>query len=896
MNRIQAVALAMLAAAVLPAAAQAQYTDSGSFAPRSGAALGPEDRLGEPFNPNGRYDTAITSPEAFIGYPIGRRFTPHHRVISWFEQAAEQSDRAVWELYGTTEEGRPLGTMTISSPGNMARIEEIRKDILRLAEPLKAEEARSLARRMPIVVWLSYNVHGDEASSSEAALAVAYELVAGTGQDALSLLDSLIVIIDPCLNPDGRDRYVNWVTTATGRQANPGPDAWEHRQPWPGGRYNHYLFDLNRDWAWLTQKETVARHAAYLRWRPQVHVDFHEMSYGSSYFFFPAAEPINTNLLPQVRYWGEVFGAGNAAAFDERGWAYYTSEEFDLYYPGYGDSWPTLQGATGMTYEQAGHGRAGTMIERSDGTILTLRERALHHYVASLATLRTARRERVKRLYHFFEYFDAGRNDPLTGPAAYLFPPGDDPGRTAELMNLLLRHGAWIKQASKPLKVSDPRGYDGRAVKRTFPEGTYVVPMRQPLRALLNSLLEPEADLPETLFYDVSAWSLPLASGVDAYWTDTEPGGLPARITEVAWPNGGIVGGPARVAWLLPWNTNAAPKLLNRLLTMGVRASFATREFETEGRLFERGTVVIPVAGNPDTLEAVIDRLSRELHQPVYAARSGLTGTGIDLGSDRVVPIRQPRVAIVNGDGVDPTSFGALWYLLDVQYGIPATVVPLDELASSNLSAWNVLVFPNDATGQGAGYESLLDSLSVDRLKRWASAGGVFIGLKGGAAWATAGASGLTGVALKSEEEEDEEEDKKAKKEEDLAKRLQTVEEKERSERLKQVPGTILSVTLDPGHPLAFGYSGEAHILKTSDILFEPTANGQNVGFYPESPRVSGYLSRDVERRITRTSFLIVEPIGRGRAVLYNDDPNFRVFWYGLNRLFLNSLFFASGI
>lgn len=877
-----------------------QYSGPDGTDPISGAgAMNADDRLDVPMNPVGRYDPTIMKPELSIGYPIGARFTPHYKLVRYFETIAEQSDRAEWRTYGMTNEGRPLGTLVVSSPGNMAALATIQADLRRLADPSETSgpEARKLAERLPIVVWLSYNIHGDEASSSEAALAMAYELVAGTGTDVTGLLDSLIVVIDPCLNPDGRDRYVNWVTTATGREPNPGPDAWEHNQPWPGGRYNHYVFDLNRDWAWLTQVESRTRHAEYRRWLPQVHVDFHEMYYSSSYFFFPAAEPFNTNLLPQVRYWGEVFGQANAAAFDERGWTYFTAEDFDLYYPGYGDSWPSLQGATGMTYEQAG-GR-GLRVNRPDGTILTLRERARHHFVASMATLQTARRERERRLVDFHSFFEDGLRGDLSGPAVYLFPPGTDPGRTSDLVNLLISHGAEVERATEPLKTGEVRGYDGRVSKRTFPEGTFIVPMRQPMRALLNSLLEPEADIPETLFYDVTAWSLPLAFGVDAYWSDAEPRGKRESVTQAPPPDGGLVGPPDGVAWLLPWDTNAAPRVLNRLLRLGVRASFTTRSFETEGRLFDRGTIVIPAGANQDTVGLVIDRVAREFHQPVFTARSGWTGAGVDLGSNRILPIRAPRIAIVNGEGVNPTSFGALWFLLDDQYDVPLTVIPLENLGSTNLSAYNVLIFPDDYSGHGHSYDEVLDSLAVDRVRRWARSGGVFIGLKGGAAWATADLSGLTRVELKPEEDEEEKEDggpdDEAVKEEELARKLATVDEEERLDRLKRIPGTILSVKLDPGHPLAYGYAGEAHIIKTSDLIFQPSENGRNVAYYTESPRMSGYISRENVERLARTPFVIVEPLGAGRAVLYNDDPNFRFFWHGLNRLFLNSLFFSSG-
>lgn len=854
-----------------------------------------DDRFDVPLNPEGRYDARLPAPELFLGYPLGARFTPQPRVVDYLRMLAAQApERALWEPYGETYEGRTLGTLTVTSPENRSRLEAIRTELGRLTDPgsTSPDDARELAARLPAVVWLSYNVHGNEASPSEAVMAVAYELLAEPA--STRLLDSLIVILDPCINPDGHDRYAHWVNGVVGRVPDPNLDAREHEEPWPGGRYNHYLFDLNRDWAWQSQIESRLRTAAYLRWRPQVHVDFHEMSAHSHYFFFPAAAPMNTNLPPQVAEWGEVFGRGNAEAFDARGWRYYTGEEFDLYYPGYGDSWPAFQGATGMTYEMAGHGRGGVKALRRDGTILTLRERTRKHFITSMATLRTARAHRHARLLDYYAFFEDGVRGRLQGPAAYILPPGEDPGRTAEMVNLLLGYGARVERATEPVRVGELRDAHGYAVKREMPAGSYVIPMRQPLRALVNTLLEPEATLPETLFYDITAWSLPMAYGVESFWTDSpiRSGLEPIRRAEP--PAGGVVGTNARMGWLLPWESNGAPRLLSRLLADGVRAGFATRPIEIDGRPHGRGTIVIPRDGNVDSLGAVLDRLGREFGVPVHSASTAWSGSGIDLGSDRVLPLKAPRVAIVSGDGVDPTSFGAVWFLLDRQYEIPHSVIPVSGLGSANLQAFSVIVFPDDQSdGDGAGYAAVIDSATVAKLRRWVQAGGVFVGLQGGAGWATQAQAGLSQVKLKPVDA-DTLKDEEAKAAAAIARRLTTTEEKEKAERLKSIPGTILKVKLDPSHPLAFGYNGETRILKTSRTMFELSDDVRTVGWYPESARVSGYLADETEVALTHTAFLTEESLGRGHLVLYNADPNFRLFWYGLNRLFLNSLFFTG--
>lgn len=897
------VVVALLAIIALAATLPADRALAQAGAPTG--LLDRDDRLDVPLFEGPHDDARFPSPDRFLGYPLGARFTAQPRVVDYLRALANAApDRALWESYGETYEGRVLGTLTIASAANRARLEAIRADMNRLADPTVTDEAaaRELARRLPVVVWLSYNVHGNEASPSEAAMAAAYEILAG--RDAAALLDSAIVILDPCINPDGHDRYVNWINGVQGRLPDANPDSREHDEPWPGGRYNHYLFDLNRDWAWQTQAETRQRVAAYLRWRPQVHVDFHEMYYNSTYFFFPPARPVNGNLPAQVERWFEVFGQGNAAAFDARGWRFYKGEEFDLYYPGYGDSWPTFQGATGMTYEMAGHSRGGTMINRRDGTTLTLRERVRKHLMTSLATLRTARENRARRLLDYYDFFADGVRGRLQGPATYLVPPGNDPTRSAEMVNLLLASGARVEQAEEPLKVSDLRDDAGERVRRDLPAGTYVIPMRQPMRALVNALLEPEAALPETLFYDITAWSLPTAYGVETLWTDAAPQGRTTPLTRVRPPLGGLDGDSARVAWILPWDSNGAPKALGRLLNMGMRASFATRPIEVDGTIYARGTIVVPVETNGDSLGARLARIGRESGVLFHAAASGWSGAGVDLGSDRVVPLKTPRIAVVTGDGVDPTSFGAIWFLLDRQYEIPASALPLSNLSTEALAGYNVLVFPDDESGRGQSYAARLDSNAVVRLRRWVEGGGTLVGLAGGAAWATQAHAGLSAVKLKPADD-DTTLDKSAREADALKRKLATLDDREVEERRESVPGTILRVKLDPSHPLSYGYhtasdvgsaGAEARILKTQDTVFDLSESVHNVGWYPENPRVSGYLSEKNETRLVHTAFLTEESLGRGHIVLYNADPNFRLFWYGLNRLFLNSLFFTGSL
>jgi hypothetical protein len=852
-----------------------------------------EARAASPFYDGGVLDPSVPSPETFLGYPLGAHFTPHHRLVDYLNAVAAASDRVTIRKYGETYEGRPLLLLTISDPDHLARAAELQKAYARLADPRKTSEAeaRGLSRDLPVAVWLSFNIHGDEASGSEAAMAVVYRLAADRDPAVQKLLEETVVLVDPCLNPDGRDRFVNWIRGVTGKAPDPLSAGREHHQPWPGGRYNHYLFDLNRDWAWLSQRETRARAAAYLAWRPQVHVDFHEMSSRSTYFFFPPERPIHPDIPDQILKWTDIFGKGNAAAFDARGWAYYTGEAFDLYYPGYGDSWPTFHGAVGMTYEQAGHGYAGTAIVRALGDTLTLAERAEHHYTAALATVRTAAANREARLLDFHRFFEPEGGRP---PGAYLFPPGDDPPRTAELVGLLMAHGAEVYRAPEEFRPHGVHAYDGTPVSTRLPAGTYVVPLSQPLHRFLRAVLEPEASLPDTFFYDVSAWSLPLAFGIEAYWTDAPVDGKLELLKAAPEPTGSVVNPEARYAFLSSWRRNGAARAASRLLQHGIRIHYATRAFTLEGRKFGPGTLIVFRDGNPPALGSLVAEAAERDGVEVIGVDTGLTEKGPDLGSFRVEPMHAPRVAVIADDPASPTSVGACWYLLDRLYGIPHSVIPLAEITEGDLARYTVLVFPDDEAG-GSGYAAALDSTQVETIRHWVDRGGVFVGLGGGAFFADADHAGLSTVRELPPLDSDDGLSDADRKSREKERKLETLAERERRERLEELPGTIFRVRVDPQQPLGFGYTSEARVLKISNRALELGPPGTNVAWFTESPKVSGYASPEAVDRLVNRPFLVDQHRGRGHVVLYLEDPNFRLFWYGLNRMFLNSIFFLPG-
>jgi hypothetical protein len=848
----------------------------------------------------------VPAPEEVLGYRLGDRFTSYEGITKYLAAlAAAAPDRMKIVRYGTTYEGRALEFAVVGSPANIARLDAIRADSRKLADPrtLTERQASELARTMPAIAWLSYGVHGNEASAPEAALNVLYRLLSPADSETAGLLDSLVVVIDPLLNPDGHERYVNYEITRAGLTPREDPDAVEHDEGWPSGRTNHYLFDLNRDWAWLTQQESRARIAAYQEWMPHVHVDFHEMGYNSSYFFFPAFKPVNKNFPPSTVEWGEIYGRGNAEAFDARGWSYYSGESFDLFYPGYGDSWPSLHGAIGMTYEQAG--QSGVRIMRRDEEVLTLRERLDHHSVTSIATLRTTAANREKRLMDFYRFFaDAvaeGRNGPVR---SFLIPPGNDPARTAGMVDLLIHQGVEVMRAEKAFSAGDARTYfPSTATPKSFPAGTYIIRLDQPAKRLVMALMEREPAVTDTSFYDISAWCLPIACGVDAWWSADVPDAGASPVAKGVLPDGGVSGGKARYAYVMPWTSNNSVRALVRLLQAGYRVHTAMREFTLGGVRYGRGTIIVPVRPNPAGIDSAMNSLAGEFHLRIAAAGSGFTESGMNLGSDRAVLLKRPKIAVLAGDPVSSTAFGAIWSMFDTEYGIDFVPIDPHRLLAADLRKYTAIVFPDDGAG-GRDYAALFDSTFAGRLKTWIASGGTFVGIEGGAVFATQDRAGIAGTKLKTKKKKKDEAGKDAEAaapdkgkpdEEELAK-LMTVEQREKKRRIEDTPGTIVGVRLDNSHPLGFGYDTTIAVFRTTNTVFQLSESGYNVGVYRKSPRISGHMTPENEAFLGGTPFLIHETLGAGNIVLFADDPNFRLFWGSLNRVFLNSVLIMPSI
>ena len=812
---------------------------------------------------------APPSPAEVLGYQLGERFTPYAGVQRYSRALAEASPLVDYRAYGTTPEGRELFQLVIAAPQNLQRLDAVLAANAELTRPeTSAERARQIAETNPAVVYFSYGVHGNESSSSEAALYTAWDL-ARNAPEVQGVLDQLVVIIDPVTNPDGRDRYVGWFNSVVGAQPNVNPQAREHREPWPGGRFNHYLFDLNRDWSWATQPETQARLATWWRWNPQVHVDFHEMFYNSTYFFFPAAAPINPIYPDHILQWGRRFGQGNARAFDQFGWAYYTGEAFDLFYPGYGDSWPSLTGAVGMTYEQAGHSAAGIAIQQESGDTLTLHDRAQHHRTSGQATLRTAAAGKAQLLT---DYAAAARTAGQ-GEADFLLVPGSDPTRIDALVAHLRRQGIEVERASGGFSAR-ATAYPGFDARSQFPAGTVRVRARQPLGRLAITLLQPETELKAEYSYDVSAWSLPYAYGVAAYRAPAgAAGGGWTPVQAAAGRPAGLQAPSAGVGYLVsPGDAASAPMV--RFLQAGGRARLLGRASTFGGQRWPAGTWFIPAAGN-DSVQARVTRAG--LGGLVRPVASGMAESGIDLGSENVARVELPRVAVLAGEGVSATSFGAHWFFLEQQLGMPFDAVLTTDLGGLELSEYDVIVLPDASPRALRGAE--------DALKEWIRAGGRMVAVGGGAA----AVAGLAEIKTREGGGTDSAADARSR-------WLAGREERQRQEWRQEVPGAIFPLRLDPAHPLAFGAGldarpSETFALHSGTLVFEPAEGVETVAYFPERlSRLAGVISPQQVRRLEQGGWLVTKRMGGGSVVLFADDPLFRLFWKATEPLYVNAI------
>ena len=757
-------------------------------------------------------------------------------------------------------------------------------------------------------MWLGYSIHGAEPSGSEASLAVAYHYAAALDADVLKQLERVVVLMDLTQNPDGRERAIQSVSEVL-QGTNPSdPQDAQNTSRWPGGRYNHRLFDLNRDWAWQTQGESRAKAAAFLQWNPQVLADHHEMSAESSYYFPPTMQPIHDAIpTPISGFWQQTFGKGVARAFDANEFNFFSKDIFDLFYPSYGDSWPSLHGAVGMTFEMAG--QVGLAYRRRDGETLTLEKRVQRHFTASLATVRTASDNHEALLMDFYKV----RRDRINlgeRAGAFLIAEAPDPGRSRALVQMLRLNGIEVQRITEAIGTASLEPIGVGVLPATVKPGSYLVPLDQPLGALAEALLQKEAKMGPKPSYDVTGWSLPLTFNVPAWYAKTRPKIGVEPVPELA----GASIPEAHSAYILPAGFEGREHTLAVLLSEGFRGTVVSEPFGMVSQRFEPGAVVFPLRLNdgPKLLARIRDLAARN-HHPVVAADTALSDSGPDLGSDRVYALTAPKVAVLVDRPVDPTALGAVMHTLR-ETGIAFAQVRAERIAGAQLHRYTHIILVDD-NAAGKAWQRILGEGGAAKLKSWASEGGVLIGLQGGAVFASrAGLADAGFQFLAKDAEEARLKEKDAKREPpkpDAADLIQPWAGREQRDLQETIPGALLRVKVDLGHPLAWGlHSADAAVLDTNDCILELSPGGENPIFYPGNPKkdvkdaknlsegeplkVSGLLPKALEPRLRLTSYALREHRGAGAVILFAGDPVFRGMSAFTTRAFLNAIFFGA--
>ena len=920
--------LVLLAVGVAPAAAQRlpQLPPScrSELDARLAFGLCPDSTFD--FYASGSYRANVPRPDSILGYPIGSWHTTYGRMERYIAALAAAAPERVRVFdYGESVERQTMHLVVVASERNLGRLDGIRAQLARLADPrlTTTAQADAIIADLPILVWLNAANDGNETAAFEAAMQLAYQMAAGEDARTRRMREEVVTIVNLAHNPESHERFVAWYNAFV--MGDPNPAALEHQAPWGmSTNNNHYQFDLNRDALGMTQTETRAVATELQRWRPQVFIDLHGQT--TQFFFPPAADPVNPIYPEHINRWLEVFGRANAAAFDAHGWSYYTRDVFDLYYPGYWDTYPTLHGATGMTYETDGGGSKGVRWRRDDGTILTFADGIAGHFVASLAAIEAAAQHRVERLRDYYRFFAAGvERGRTSGVRTVVLLPGSE---ADALATTLLRHGIEVSRVTADAMVSGTDYLTGRRATRAVPRGGYVIDMAQPNGVLAHTLLAPDIEMPRPFalaelrkyarnlrrapgeregaaFYDVTAWNLPLAQNVAALWSDAPLMLTAERVTidegtakahggwsaDVAWARTGGVTARARSAYVWESGGTGATRLAARLMDEGFAVVASADSLVVDGRAFRRGAFIVRIGRNAVTLHERIAELAREAGVAVHAAASafperGPTGTG----SEATRTLARPRVAVLAGEGVGISSYGALWFELERRIGMPFTALRADR-ALGALDDYDVLILPDGSYGASLGGEE-----NVAALRGWIERGGTLIAYGGGARWVQGAELGATYQRP----------DTASLSRDSAAALLRRVDALVGENELPpftsasaragdpiSVPGAFLRARLDMTHWLTSGYTTNELALLMRTLPLRASLRGANPVVFADADRLvlSGWTwPENTVRAYAGRPYATVDNVGRGSITLFAFDPLYRGTYTAPAQLLMNAI------
>ena len=801
------------------------------------------------------YNPEIPTPQEVIGFVPGEWHVSHDRLLMYMNKLAEVSPRIQIENRGFTYEGRQLVLLTISSEDNLENIEEIRKNHVALVE----ENSESInTEEMPIVINQGFSIHGNEPSGSNAALLYTYYLAAAQGEKIENALEKTVILLDPSFNPDGLQRFAYWANTNKSENINPDPQDREYNEVWPGGRTNHYWFDMNRDWLPVQLPESQARIATFHKWYPNILTDHHEMGSNSTFFFQPGIPSRTHPLTPQKNQdLTKEIGTYHAAALDEIGSLYYTEENYDDFYYGKGSTFPDINGSIGILFEQ---GSSRGHAQETDNGLLTFPFTIRNQFTAALSTLEAAQKMRTDLLDYQRNFYKNARES--AGNGAYAFGNSKDPASAYKLAEILKRHQIEVHELSSSFNENGKQFEKGSA---------YIVPKNQRQHRLVKAMFEKRTKFEDSLFYDISAWTLPLAFNLD-YTEDVSMRNAGEKIEELKMPSPQLPE-ESDYAYLLNWNNYFAPKALNQILEKGLRAKVAMENFSLDSKNYGYGTIMIPVQNqklDKAELHNFLSEVSKESGVEITAIGTGMTA-GINLGSNQFRALEPQKVAIVVGGSVTPYDAGEIWHLFDQRYDMKITKLDVSDLDDTDLSEYTDIIIPNSRGG--------LDKKYAEKLKEWTKDGGTLIAYRNAVDW-----------MKKNDLVEFE-----TKKNEITAKDI-SFEEQGDFKGAQHIGGAIFEAKIDRSHPIAFGYKNDRLALfRNTTIFMEPDEQSYNNPIqYTEKPLLSGYISKPNLDSIANTVPFKHKDLGRGDVMLFTDNTNFRAFWYGTNKLLMNAIFFGK--
>ncbi|WP_299390164.1 M14 family metallopeptidase [uncultured Gelidibacter sp.] len=804
---------------------------------------------------NTSYNQTIPTPQSVIGQEVGEWHVTHDKLVEYMKALAASSDRITLENRGTTFEGRPLILLTITSPKNHQNIDAIREQHIAATE----DNASVNVSTMPVVVNQGFSIHGNEPSGSNAALLAAYYLAAAESSEVKEMLDNMIILFDPSFNPDGLQRFSYWANSNRSKNLNPDPNDREFSEVWPGGRTNHYWFDMNRDWLPVQLPESKVRLETFHKWLPNILTDHHEMGTNSTFFFQPGIPSRTHPLTPTLNQeLTKRIGDFHAKALDKIGSFYYTEESFDDFFYGKGSTFPDINGGIGILFEQAssrGH------VQESDNGLITFPFTIRNQFTAALSTLEAAKIMREDILKYQHDFFKNARAEAKKESAkTIVFGDEKDAAKTFELAEILRRHQI------KLYELKDDTTIDGKKFKKGY---SYVIPKNQKNTRLINAMFEKRITFQDSLFYDISAWTLPLAFNLD-YAEGISTSYMGAQVTDLKMKVG-QVSAKSNYAYLMEWHEYYTPKVLNQILKNDLRAKVAMKQFTANGKAYDYGTIMIPVQNqskNSDELYTFLNDLAKEGHVQLDAVSTGLT-QGIDLGSNQFRSLSQPKVALIVGRGVSPYDAGEIWHLLDQRYDMTLTKLDTDNLERADLSRYNTIILPS----------ANLSKSAAEKLTAWVENGGTLIGFENAVKWFD------TNKLMKLD----------FKKSERIAKNV-TFEDRSDYNGAQVIGGAIFEAKLDRSHPINFGYKNDKlPMFRGTTIFINPDKQSYNNPIqYTKNPLLSGYVSKPNLDSLALSVPYQMQRLKRGKVVAFTDNTNFRAFWFGTNKLMMNAIFFRE--